>query len=152
HLHYALPISELIAGEFGSIEEIMSQPAERFTEIPEIGEKIASSIVTYTENPDFGALIDKLEGLGVNMTEDKSEAESSEFSGMTFVQTGRLEELTRTEAKEMIENAGGKVTGSVSGNTDVVVAAADAGIKLEKAQSLGDAVWDENEFIEKLRQ
>src|SRR5699024_6079848 len=58
--------SELIAGEFGSMEEIMSQPAERFTEIPEIGEKIASSIVTYTENPDFGALIDKLEGFGVN--------------------------------------------------------------------------------------
>jgi len=144
--------SELIAGEFGSMEEIMSQPAERFTEIPEIGEKIASSIVTYTENPDFGALIDKLEGFGVNMTEDKSEAESSEFSGMTFVLTGRLEELTRTEAKEMIENAGGKVTGSVSGNTDVVVAGADAGSKLEKAQSLGVAVWDENEFIEKLRQ
>src|SRR5690625_4271596 len=144
--------SELIAGEFGSMEEIMSQPAERFTEIPEIGEKIASSIVTYTENPDFGALIDKLEGFGVNMTEDKSEAESSEFSGMTFVLTGRLEELTRTEAKEMVENAGGKVTGSVSGNTDVVVAGADAGSKLEKAQSLGVAVWDENEFIEKLRQ
>jgi len=108
--------------------------------------------VTYTENPDFGALIDKLEGFGVNMTEDKSEAESSEFSGMTFVLTGRLEELTRTEAKEMVENAGGKVTGSVSGNTDVVVAGADAGSKLEKAQSLGVAVWDENEFIEKLRQ
>lgn len=144
--------SELIAGEFGSMEEIMSQPAERFTEIPEIGEKIASSIVTYTENPDFGALIDKLEGFGVNMTEDKSEAESSEFSEMTFVLTGRLEELTRTEAKEMVENAGGKVTGSVSGNTDVVVAGADAGSKLEKAQSLGVAVWDENEFIEKLRQ
>ncbi|KKK34277.1 NAD-dependent DNA ligase LigA [Salinicoccus sediminis] len=144
--------SELIAGEFGSMEEIMKQPAERFMEIPEIGEKIASSIVTYTENPDFAALIDKLAGSGVNMTEDKSEAGSSEFSGMTFVLTGRLEELTRTEAKEMIENAGGKVTGSVSGNTDVVVAGAEAGSKLEKAQSLGVAVWDENEFIEKLRQ
>jgi len=144
--------SELIAGEFGSMEEIMKQPAERFMEIPEIGEKIASSIVTYTGNPDFASLIDKLAGFGVNMTEDKSEAGSSEFSGMTFVLTGRLEELARTEAKEMIENAGGKVTGSVSGNTDVVVAGAEAGSKLEKAQSLGVAVWDENEFIEKLRQ
>ncbi|WP_017549344.1 NAD-dependent DNA ligase LigA [Salinicoccus carnicancri] len=144
--------SELIAGEFGSMENIMKQPAERFMEIPEIGEKIASSIVTYTENPDFAALIDKLAGSGVNMTEDKPKSGSSEFSGMTFVLTGRLEELARTEAKEMIEDAGGKVTGSVSGNTDVVVAGAEAGSKLEKAQSLGVAVWDENEFIEKLRQ
>lgn len=144
--------SELIAQEFGTMEEIMKQPAERFIEIPEIGEKIASSIVTYTENPDFRALIGKLADFGVNMTEDKTEAESTEFSAMTFVLTGRLEELTRGEAKEMIENAGGKVTGSVSGNTDVVVAGAEAGSKLEKAQSLGVAVWDENEFIEKLGQ
>lgn len=144
--------SELIAQEFGTMEEIMKQPAERFIEIPEIGEKIASSIVTYTENPDFRALIDKLADFGVNMTEDKTEAESTEFSAMTFVLTGRLEELTRGEAKEMIENAGGKVTGSVSGNTDVVVAGAEAGSKLEKAQSLGVTVWDENEFIEKLGQ
>src|SRR5699024_3815939 len=120
--------------------------------IPEIGEKIASSIVTYTGNPDFASLIDKLAGFGVNMTEDKSEAGSSEFSGMTFVLTGRLEELARTAANEMIENGGGKVAGSVSGNTDVGVAGAEAGSKLEKAQSLGVAVWDENEFIEKLRQ
>ncbi|AKG74534.1 NAD-dependent DNA ligase LigA [Salinicoccus halodurans] len=144
--------SELIAQEFGTMEEIMKQPAERFIEIPEIGEKIASSIVTYTENPDFRALIDKLADFGVNMTEDKTEAKSTEFSAMTFVLTGRLEELTRGEAKEMIENAGGKVTGSVSGNTDVVVAGAEAGSKLEKAQSLGVTVWDENEFIEKLGQ
>ncbi len=144
--------SELIAGEFGSMEEIMKQPAERFTEIPEIGEKIASSIITYTENPDFRALIDKLTDHGVNMTEDKTEAESEMFSDMTFVLTGKLEELTRGEAKGMIENAGGKVTGSVSGNTDVVVAGADAGSKLEKAQSLGVTVWNENEFIEKLGQ
>lgn len=130
----------------------MKQPAERFTEIPEIGEKIASSIITYTENPDFRALIDKLTDHGVNMTEDKTEAESETFSDMTFVLTGKLEELTRGEAKGMIENAGGKVTGSVSGNTDVVVAGADAGSKLEKAQSLGVTVWNENEFIEKLGQ
>lgn len=144
--------SELIAVEFGSMEEILKQPAERFIEIPDIGEKIASSIVTYTGNPDFRALIDKLADFDVNMTEDKAEAESTEFSGMTFVLTGKLEELTRGEAKEMIENTGGKVTGGVSGNTDVVVAGAEAGSKLEKAQSLGVAVWNENEFIEKLGQ
>ena len=74
------------------------------------------------------------------------------FSDMTFVLTGKLEELTRTEAKDKIEAEGGKVTGSVSKNTDVVLAGADAGSKLEKAKSLGIEVWNEEEFIEKLGQ
>lgn len=144
--------SGLIAQEFESMEEIMKQPEARFTEIPEIGEKIAGSIVTYTKHPDFKVLIDKLSGFGVNMTEEASQKDSETFSGMTFVLTGKLDQLSRSEAKQMIENAGGEVTGSVSGNTEVVVAGEDAGSKLEKAQSLGVSVWDEDEFIEKLGQ
>lgn len=142
--------SELIAREFGSMEAIMEQPKERFIEIPEIGEKIADSIVTYTAHPDFRELIDKLERYGVNMTEEVQEASSGALEGMTFVLTGKLAELTRNEAKSMIEDAGGKVTGSVSSKTDVVVAGEDAGSKLEKAQSLGVTVWNEQEFIEKM--
>ncbi|MFA7745502.1 NAD-dependent DNA ligase LigA [Salinicoccus roseus] len=142
--------SELIAREFGSMEAIMEQPKERFIEIPEIGEKIADSIVTYTAHPDFRELIDKLARYGVNMTEEVHEASSGPLEGMTFVLTGKLAELTRTEAKSMIEDAGGKVTGSVSSKTDVVVAGEDAGSKLEKAQSLGVTVWNEQEFIEKM--
>ncbi|MBY8908903.1 NAD-dependent DNA ligase LigA [Salinicoccus roseus] len=142
--------SELIAREFGSMEAIMEQPKERFIEIPEIGEKIADSIVTYTAHPDFRELIDKLARYGVNMTEEVQEASSGALAGMTFVLTGKLAELTRNEAKSMIEDAGGKVTGSVSSKTDVVVAGEDAGSKLEKAQSLGVRVWNEQEFIEKM--
>lgn len=142
--------SELIAREFGSMEAIMEQPKERFIEIPEIGEKIADSIVTYTAHPDFRELIDKLARYGVNMTEEVQEASSGTLAGMTFVLTGKLAELTRNEAKSMIEDAGGKVTGSVSSKTDVVVAGEDAGSKLEKAQSLGVTVWNEQEFIEKM--
>lgn len=142
--------SELIAREFGSMEAIMEQPKERFIEIPEIGEKIADSIVTYTAHPDFRELIDKLAWYGVNMTEEVQEASSGALEGMTFVLTGKLAELTRNEAKSMIEDAGGKVTGSVSSKTDVVVAGEDAGSKLEKAQSLGVTVWNEQEFIEKM--
>jgi DNA ligase (NAD+) len=142
--------SELIAREFGSMEAIMEQPKGRFIEIPEIGEKIADSIVTYTAHPDFRELIDKLARYGVNMTEEVQEASSGALAGMTFVLTGKLAELTRNEAKSMIEDAGGKVTGSVSSKTDVVVAGEDAGSKLEKAQSLGVTVWNEQEFIEKM--
>lgn len=144
--------SELIAQEFGSMEEIMKQPKERFIEIPEIGEKIADSIVTYTQHPDFKGLIGKLERYGVNMTEEIQEASGGAFEGMTFVLTGKLSQLTRNEAKSMIENAGGKVTGSVSSRTDVVVAGEEAGSKLEKARSLDVTVWNENEFIEKMGQ
>ncbi|MCG1010854.1 NAD-dependent DNA ligase LigA [Salinicoccus sp. ID82-1] len=144
--------SELIAVEFGSMDAIMKQPKERFIEIPEIGEKIAASIVTYTEHPDFIKLVEKLKAFGVNMTEDVKEASSGQFDDMVFVLTGKLTELTRGEAKEMIENAGGKVTGSVSGKTDVVVAGEDAGSKLEKAESLGVTVWNEKEFIENMEQ
>lgn len=86
------------------------------------------------------------------MTEDIVVPESDEFDGMTFVLTGKLSELSRNEAKDMIENAGGAVTTSVSSNTDVVVAGADAGSKLEKAERLDVTIWDEDEFIRKLGQ
>lgn len=142
--------SSLIAQTFGSIDEIIKQPAERFVEIPEIGEKIADSVVTYMHNDDFIQLIEKLKTAGVNMTEEVTVPESSEFSSMTFVLTGKLSKLSRNEAKSMIENAGGKVTSSVSKNTDVVVAGSDAGSKLEKAEKLNVTIWDEDELIRKL--
>ena len=142
--------STLIAEEFKDIDTIISKEEEDFIQIPEIGEKIAKSIVTYTHNPDFRELIAKLKSHGVNMTEEVVMPETTTFEGMTFVLTGKLEQFTRNEAKAMIENAGGKVTGSVSKNTDVVVAGEDAGSKLEKAQSLDVTIWNENEFIENM--
>ncbi len=142
--------STLIAKEFKDIDTIISKEEADFIQIPEIGEKIAKSIVTYTHNPDFQELIAKLKSYGVNMNEAVIVPETTTFDGMTFVLTGKLQQLTRNEAKAMIENAGGKVTGSVSKNTDVVVAGEDAGSKLEKAQSLDVTIWNENEFIENM--
>ena len=144
--------SRTLAEHFLTIEKIIAADKEDFMSIPEIGEKIADSIVTYTSNQDFLDLIKELQEVGVNFTEEVHEAAGSLFSDMTFVLTGKLEELTRTEAKDKIEAEGGKVTGSVSKNTDVVLAGADAGSKLEKAKSLGIEVWNEEEFIEKLGQ
>ena len=144
--------SRLIAEEYGSMEEVLNATKEQLIEIPEIGDKIADSIVTYTQNEDFIELVNKLETAGLNLTEEKEELSGTVFDGMTFVLTGKLVELTRGEAKESIESYGGKVTGSVSKNTDVVVAGEDAGSKLEKANELGITVWNEREFIEKLGQ
>ena len=144
--------SRTLAEHFLTIEKIIAADKEDFMSIPEIGEKITDSIVTYTSNQDFLDLIKELQEVGVNFTEQVLEAAGSLFSDMTFVLTGKLEELTRTEAKDKIEAEGGKVTGSVSKNTDVVLAGADAGSKLEKAKSLGIEVWNEEEFIEKLGQ
>lgn len=144
--------SGLIAEEFGSMAEVLKATKEQLIEIPEIGEKIADSIVTYTQNKDFIELVNKLEAAGLNLTEEKEELSGTVFSKMTFVLTGKLVEMTRDDAKQSIESYGGKVTGSVSKNTDVVVAGEDAGSKLEKANKLGVTVWNEREFIEKLGQ
>src|SRR5699024_11528323 len=108
------------------------------------------SIVTYTSNDDFKHLIEKLKAENVNMTEEVEENESNQFDGMTFVLTGKLVEMTRNEAKEKIELNGGKVTSSVSNNTDVVVAGSDAGSKLDRARELEITVWYEQDLLERL--
>lgn len=142
--------SRLLAEEFLTIDNVMEATAERLVEIPEIGEVIAQSVVTYTQNDDFVDLIEKLKQNGLEMKQEAFEQESNLFNDMTFVLTGKLENLTRNEAKSRIEENGGKVTGSVSNNTTVVVAGSDAGSKLEKANELGIEVWSEEELLERL--
>lgn len=142
--------SRLLAEEFLSIDNVMEATVERLVEIPEIGEVIAQSVVTYTQNDDFVDLIEKLKQNGLEMKQEAFEQESNLFNDMTFVLTGKLENLTRNEAKSRIEENGGKVTGSVSKNTTVVVAGSDAGSKLEKANELGIEVWSEAELLERL--
>lgn len=143
-------VSEIIAEHFQSMDALIEATPEDLMAVPEVGEKIAHSIYTYLHHEDVVGLINKLREYGVKMTEDVLKPTSAKFEGLTFVLTGKLEELTRNDAKAQIEAAGGKVTGSVSSNTDVVVAGTDAGSKLEKAQSLGITVWDEQEFITRL--
>lgn len=134
-----------------TLDELVSKTKEELQQIDEIGEKMADSIVRYFEKPEVEALIEELRSLGVNMTYEgtvRTEADQSDliFAGKTVVLTGKLSQLTRSEAKAEIEARGGNVTGSVSKKTDIVVAGEDAGSKLTKAQELGIHIMDEDEF------
>ena len=128
---------------------------EELTGINEIGEKMADSIVTYFELEEVAALLQELEASGVNFTYKGAKLVSLEemdsiFAGKTIVLTGKLVQLTRNEAKEKLEALGANVAGSVSKKTDIVIAGVEAGSKLDKAESLGITVWDEEKLIEEL--
>ncbi|MED3662482.1 NAD-dependent DNA ligase LigA [Ureibacillus sp. FSL K6-8385] len=152
--HVGEKAAKLIAQEFGTMDRVMEATEEELMSIYEIGEKIAKSVVSYFKKEEAKDLINRLKAAGVNMTyKGKKNTEAlaqSPFAGKTIVLTGKLERLTRNEAKEKIEELGGKVTGSVSKKTDLVIAGADAGSKLTKAQELGIEIWDENRFMEEL--
>jgi DNA ligase (NAD+) len=116
---------------------------------------MADSIVTYFELEEVKELLQELKEAGVNMDYKGPkpvaiEESTSIFAGKTVVLTGKLEKLTRNGAKEQIELLGGNVAGSVSKKTDFVIAGADAGSKLKKAQDLGIEIWDEERLFEEL--
>ena len=143
----------LLAEHFGDIDYLIKADKEQLIVIPEIGEKMAESIVSYfAENKNL-ELIDKLKSAGVNtkLLKVQDENTARKFEGLSFVLTGTLEKFTRGEAKELIEKLGGKVAGSVSKKTDMVLAGAEAGSKLDKAVELGIKVIDELEFEKMLR-
>lgn len=154
--HVGEKAAKLIAAKFETMDRVMKATVDELTAIDEIGEKIAESVVSYFQNEKAVELIERLKDAGVNMTytgkREQVEIKDSPFAGKTIVLTGKLEQLTRNEAKAKIEELGGKVTGSVSKKTDLVIAGADAGSKLTKAQELGIEVWDENRLIEELEQ
>ncbi|SDW86173.1 DNA ligase (NAD+) [Marinococcus luteus] len=141
-----------LAEEFGTMEALEQADKEQLLAIYDIGEKVADSIVSYFEQENVSALLGELRRLGLNMEykgpRKAAQATDTVFSGKTVVLTGKLQELTRKDAKERIEALGGKVTGSVSSNTDIVVAGEEAGSKLEKARELDVTVWDEQQLIE----
>ncbi|MFJ8263878.1 NAD-dependent DNA ligase LigA [Rummeliibacillus sp. NPDC094406] len=152
--HVGAKAAKLIAEEFETMDRLMTVTDEELVNVFEIGEKMADSIVSYFESEDVQALITRLREAGVNMTylgkKVNTEEIESAFSGKTIVLTGKLEQLTRQDAKEKIEELGGKVTGSVSKKTDLVIAGAEAGSKLTKAEQLGIEVWNEDRLIEEL--
>lgn len=144
-----------LAAAFGHIDRLLVADVEELMAIDEVGEKMAHSIVTYFQKREVQTLIADLKALGVNMSykgpeTERAVEENSPFRGKTVVLTGKLNKMTRNEAKEAIELRGGRVTGSVSQNTDIVIAGEEAGSKLEKAQKLGVDVWDENRFLQHL--
>ncbi|WP_249661429.1 NAD-dependent DNA ligase LigA [Lysinibacillus fusiformis] len=152
--HVGEKAAKIVSEQFGSMEAVMAATEEQLVAIYEIGDKMASSLVEYFSNDDARAVIERLAEVGVNMTFKGKKVEvvvgDNPFAGKTIVLTGKLEQLTRNEAKAKIEELGGTVTGSVSKKTDLVIAGEDAGSKLAKAKQLGIEVWNEENLIEQL--
>ncbi len=132
----------LLAAHFGNISGLMDATEEELTRVNEVGPKVAEAIHAFFAVEKNRVLVGQLEGYGVVMTAEKR-VTTTQLEGMTFVLTGTLPTLTREQAKEKIEAAGGRVSGTVSKKTSYVVAGEEAGSKLEKATSLGVAVLDE---------
>ncbi|MFJ7921741.1 NAD-dependent DNA ligase LigA [Lysinibacillus fusiformis] len=152
--HVGEKAAKIVSEQFGSMDAVMAATEEQLVAIYEIGDKMASSLVEYFSNDDARAVIERLAEVGVNMTFKGKKVEvvvgDNPFAGKTIVLTGKLEQLTRNEAKAKIEELGGTVTGSVSKKTDLVIAGEDAGSKLAKAEQLGIEVWNEENLIEQL--
>jgi DNA ligase (NAD+) len=152
--HVGEKAAKILAAHFETMDAFMLATEDQLKEIHEIGDKMAASIVTYFENEQSQILIQRLKDFGLNMTYKGKkvvvEVGANPFAGKTIVLTGKLQQLTRNEAKAKIEQLGGTVAGSVSKKTDLVIVGEDAGSKLEKAQSLGIEIWDELRLIEQL--
>lgn len=139
--------AEFLAEHFGSMDAIMEASLEQLQEVNEVGPRIAQSIVEFFGEAKNLELVERLRQAGLTLKGIKRER-STQLAGKTFVLTGTLVRHTRDEAKKLIEDAGGKVAGSVSKKTDYVVAGEEAGSKLEKARELGVAVIDESAMEE----
>jgi DNA ligase (NAD+) len=138
--------AELLAQEFGSIDDLMSASAEELESVEEVGPRISQAIVEFFAQPKNRELVESLRAAGVDMTAEKK-VRSAQLAGLTFVLTGTLPNLTRDEAKGKIEAAGGKTAGSVSKKTSYVVAGEEAGSKLDKARELKIPVIDEEGLL-----
>lgn len=145
--------AKTIAQHFQTLSAIQKARQEEFEALEGIGHVVAQSLVRYFELPEVATLLEKFEKAKVNLnylgvgSVELSQVQSI-FAGKTIVLTGKLEELTRTQASEAITRLGGKVTSSVSAKTSLVIAGVDAGSKLTKAQQLGIEVWNEQQLVE----
>jgi DNA ligase (NAD+) len=137
--------AQFLAEHFGSMEAFESAGVEELQDVNEVGPRIAESIVEFFSIAANRKLVERLREAGLTLTGQRKRR-GTKLAGKTFVLTGTLGHFTRDEAKKMIEDAGGKVTGSVSKKTDYVVAGADAGSKLDKAKELGVKVINEEEM------
>jgi DNA ligase (NAD+) len=141
--------AQFLAEHFGSLDAIMKASPKELEEVNEVGPRIADSIGEFFADEHNRKLVSDLRKAGLTFTGQKKE-KGTKLAGKTFVLTGTLERHTRDEAKKMIEDAGGRVSGSVSKKTDYVVAGSDAGSKLDKARELGVSVIGEEELEELL--
>lgn len=148
--HVGAKAAKILAVHFEEMERLMHATKEEIISLDTIGDTIADSLATYFANEEVHQLIDELKAAKVNLTYTGPKIQPAEvdspFSGKTVVLTGKLSHYTRNEAKELIENLGGSVTGSVSKKTDLVIAGDDAGSKRTKAEQLGIPIWDEEQL------
>ncbi|HBM6832274.1 TPA: NAD-dependent DNA ligase LigA [Enterococcus faecium] len=153
--HVGAKAAKILAEHFGDLETLSKSDYESIIALDTIGDIIADSVVTYFSNEEVHELMNELKQAGVNfeykgLRNAQLQEVESPFKEKTVVLTGKLTRFTREEAKETIENLGGKMTGSVSKKTDIVVAGEDAGSKLTKAQELGIEVWTEDQMADAL--
>ena len=142
-----------LARHFGSLDALLAADVEALQQVPDVGPVVARSIVDFLAEPHNRKVIEALRSAGVHWTEDSGQrAPAGPLVGKTFVLTGTLPTLSRDQAKEMIEAAGGRVSGSVSKKTDYVVAGSDPGSKLTKAQELFVKVLDEAQLMQLLKE
>ena len=148
--HVGAEAAQLLARRFTRLDAVASASLEELGEVHGVGPVIAQSVFDFFRDPQAKKLVERLRAHGLRTDEPRQAAVSSAFRGMTVVITGTLPTLSRNEAKELIQAAGGKVTDSVSKATSLLVASADAGSKLDKAQALGTEVIDEAELLRRL--
>jgi DNA ligase (NAD+) len=153
--HVGAKAAKTLSQSFDTMDKLAVATKEDLIAINEIGDKMADSIVAFFEQEEAVELLKELATAGVNMEYKGAKPVSVEesdsiFAGKTVVLTGKLEQLSRNEAKEKIEALGGNVSGSVSKKTHLVIAGEDAGSKLTKAEELGIEVWDEEKLLVEL--
>ncbi len=146
--HVGVKTAKLLARAYGSMDKLMNASYESLSVREEIGKIIAKSIYDFFREEQTIDLINKLKEYGVNMETEQDEEVDDRFAGKTFVLTGTLQKYSRDQATEIIENFGGKTSGTVSKKTSYVLAGESAGSKLTKAQNLGIQIITEQEFEE----
>lgn len=151
--HLGVKASQVLAEKYETMDRLLEVTEEELINIHDIGDKLAQSVVTYLENEDIKALIEKLKYKNVNMVYNGIKTSDIEghpdFKNKTIVLTGKLQQLTRKEASAWLELQGAKVTSSVTKKTDLVIAGEDAGSKLTKAEKFGTEIWTEEQFVAK---
>ena len=146
-LHVGSEIATLLAQTYGSLQNLSEASLDHLLAIDGIGPKIAQSIKDYFTVESNKSLIYELEKLGLNMNSEVKSISSNAFTGLTFVITGTLHNLTRKDTEELIKTNGGKVTNSVTSKTSYLITGDSPGSKLTKAQEIGTTVLTESEFL-----
>ena len=151
--HVGAKTAKILAKHYQNLDSIINTTYEELSNIPDIGDTIAKSIINYFQKPENIELINKLKEYHINTNYiNTNEKELPQFTGKTFVLTGTLSQITREEATSIIENFGGKVSSSVSNKTNVVIVGENPGSKYDKAISLGIPIWQEEEFLDIIKE